>query len=98
MVISWPLKESFRPADRALASAFSLPTRKPRLSWRTSEDQAAYELAVDDGDTTWHSGRIDSTDDPVFGVTGWLDLRLPRAQLEATLARLAAIPNVTVTY
>ena len=32
MVISWPRKESFLPADRALASAFSLPTRKPRLS------------------------------------------------------------------
>src|SRR6185437_14443763 len=32
MVISSPRKESLRPADRALASAFSLPTRKPRLS------------------------------------------------------------------
>jgi alpha-L-rhamnosidase len=34
----------------------------PRLSWRTSEDQAAYEFAVDDGGTSWHSGRIDGTD------------------------------------
>ena len=44
------------------------------------------------------SARIDQTDDPAFGVSGWLDLRLPRVQLEATLARLAAVPNVTITY
>lgn len=39
-------------------------------------------------------GRIDSTSDPVFGVEGWLDLTLPRVQLEATIARLRAIPEV----
>lgn len=39
-------------------------------------------------------GRIDSTSDPVFGVEGWLDLTLPRVQLEATIARLRAIPGV----
>ena len=43
------------------------------------------------------SGRIDNTRDPVWGVEGWLDLKLPRAQLEATLARLAAITNLQLT-
>jgi hypothetical protein len=38
--------------------------------------------------------RIDSTDHPVWGVEGWIDLNLPRAQLDATLARLAAIPGL----
>jgi hypothetical protein len=41
---------------------------------------------------------LNPSDDPMFGVSGSLDLRLPRKQLEATLARLAAIPGITVTY
>jgi hypothetical protein len=41
-------------------------------------------------------GRIDSTRDPVFGVEGWVDLTLPRVQLEATIARLRAVPGVEV--
>lgn len=40
------------------------------------------------------SARIDSPDDPVYGVGGWVDLTLPRAQLDATLARLAAVPGI----
>ena len=43
------------------------------------------------------SGRIDSTKDPVWGVEGWIDLTLPHAQLDATLARLAAIPGIQLT-
>lgn len=39
-------------------------------------------------------GRIGGTRDPVFGVEGWVDLTLPRAQLEATIARLRANPGV----
>jgi len=39
-------------------------------------------------------GRIDRTNDPAFGVEGWVDLTLPRAQLEATVARLRANPEV----
>ena len=42
------------------------------------------------------SGRIDHTRDPVFGVEGWLDLTLPRAQLDATIARLRAIPGIAL--
>jgi hypothetical protein len=42
------------------------------------------------------SARIDSTKDPVWGVSGWVDLTLPRAQLDATLARLAAIPGIQI--
>ena len=41
-------------------------------------------------------GRIDSTRDPVLGVAGWIDLRLPRAQLVETIARLRAIPGSVV--
>ncbi|MBA2540301.1 MAG: hypothetical protein H0V17_11740 [Deltaproteobacteria bacterium] len=40
--------------------------------------------------------RICNTDDPVWGVDGWIDFTLPRAQLEAALARTAAIPGIQV--
>jgi hypothetical protein len=41
---------------------------------------------------------LNRSDDPVFRVSGSLDVRLPRKQLESTLARLAAIPDIKITY
>lgn len=41
-------------------------------------------------------GRIDSSLDPTFGVEGWIDLTLPRAQLDATSARLHATPGIAL--
>ncbi len=40
--------------------------------------------------------RITGTE-PAGAVEGWVDLTLPRAQLEATIARLAAIPGIVIT-
>jgi hypothetical protein len=58
------------------------------------------DLAVNDAGRTsfvveglpkgWLRGSLDT-------VTGWIDLRLPRAQLDATLDRLAGIPDVKIT-
>jgi hypothetical protein len=41
--------------------------------------------------------RLEGSDDPVWGMKGSLDLTLPRAQLDATIARLAAIPGIELT-
>jgi hypothetical protein len=43
------------------------------------------------------SGRVELTSEPQGGVEGWIDLRLPGAQLDATHARLAAIPGIQLS-
>lgn len=65
------------------------------------------DLAVNDAGRTsfvieglpmgWLRGSLDTHEDSQFPVTGSIDLRLPRAQLDATVDRLAAIANLKIT-
>ena len=45
----------------------------------------------------WLGGSLDTDKDSQFAVTGSIDPRLPRALLDATLGRLARIPNLKIT-
>lgn len=45
----------------------------------------------------WLGGSLDTDQVSGFPVTGSIDLRLPRAQLDATLERLAGIPHLKIT-
>lgn len=65
------------------------------------------DLAVNDAATTrfvveglavgWLRGSLHTGKDSQSPVAGSMDLRLPRARLEATLDRLARLPNVKIT-
>jgi hypothetical protein len=63
------------------------------------DDHAGLIFAVVNGLPWGHElkARICATRDPVWGVDGWIDFTLPLAQLEAAVARLAAIPEIEVT-